>query len=432
MFKPIEGKRLSQTVAILTADGSLGDRGSVLDALPGMVESTGARVIYAAARRSTLRSIAEFCMELQIPSQMAVEEHMACGIGLCFTCTVPVIRKDGSGYENARACTDGPVFNPARILWDRWMGDEPPSGADAARGLPGGADVAGVTHALGVDLGGLRFAHPVLAASGCLGTGRDVPGGLVDLHKLGGAVTPSLTMQPSRGAPTPRAAETPSGFLWSLGMQNPGVEAFCAEDLPRLVKSGLPVIASVAGSSLEEYIRVTSGLHGREGIVALEVCLSGPDEERDGDPVYARPERIIEIVGAVARLSRLPVFAKLPPLLPDLVETARSCVRAGAHGLTLIDSVPGLAVDAERLRPRLAAPVGGLSGPAIKPIALAAVYRVASAMPEVPDDGRRGDRHRRRRGRVPPRGRLGRSGGNRAARRIPRRRSRSRAGSSRT
>lgn len=143
VFKPIEGKRLSQTIAIVTSDGSLGDRGSVLDALPQAVEATGAQVIYAAARRSTLRAIAEFCTERQIPAQMAVEENMSCGIGLCFTCTVPVIRKDGSGYDNLRACTEGPVFNPARILWDRWMGDEPkmtptpPEGFPVVRSWPG-------------------------------------------------------------------------------------------------------------------------------------------------------------------------------------------------------------------------------------------------------------------------------------------------------
>lgn len=143
VFKPIEGKRLSQTIAIVTGDGTLGERGTVLDVLPDMVGSSGAQVVYAAARRSTLRAIAELCAERQIPSQMAVEEHMACGVGLCFTCTVPVIRKDGSGFDNLRACTDGPVFNPARILWDRWMGDEPrmvptpPDGFPVQRSWPG-------------------------------------------------------------------------------------------------------------------------------------------------------------------------------------------------------------------------------------------------------------------------------------------------------
>jgi dihydroorotate dehydrogenase (NAD+) catalytic subunit len=236
---------------------------------------------------------------------------------------------------------------------------------------------------LAVDLGGIELRHPVLAASGCLGTGRDVPG-LVDLHRLGGIVTRSITFGASKGSSSPRAAETASGFLSSVGLQNPGVDAFIAEDLPRLTRAQTPVIASIAGTTPEEYLRVASHLHLRPGVVALEICLSAPDEERHGDPFYARAERMHEVVGPVSRLSRVPVFVKLPPLLPDLVATVRACVRDGAHGFTLIDAVPGLSVDARRLRPRLASPVGGLSGPAIKPIALAAVYRVARALPNVP------------------------------------------------
>ncbi len=121
----------------------MGEPGSVLDLLPAMVEASGAKVIYAAGRRSTLRRIAEFALERQIPSQMAIEEQMACGMGQCYTCVVPVIRKDGSGYDNLRACTDGPVFNPARILWDRWMEEEPqllptpPEGFPVVRSWPG-------------------------------------------------------------------------------------------------------------------------------------------------------------------------------------------------------------------------------------------------------------------------------------------------------
>ena len=136
VFKPIEGKRLSQTIVITTDDGSLGETGSVVDHLSDAVESTGAQVIYAAGRRSTLRRIAEFCAERQIPSQIAVEEEMACGIGLCFSCTVPVIRKDGSGFDNVRACVDGPVFNPARILWDRWLGEDPLVAVTPPEGFP--------------------------------------------------------------------------------------------------------------------------------------------------------------------------------------------------------------------------------------------------------------------------------------------------------
>ncbi len=143
VFKPIEAKRLSQTITIVTADGSMGERGSVVDALPATVDACGAEVIYAAGRRSTLRSVAEFCTERQVPSQIAVEEQMACGLGMCFSCVVPVVRKDGSGYDNLRACTEGPVFNPARVLWDRWMGEAPkmiptpPEGFPVVRSWPG-------------------------------------------------------------------------------------------------------------------------------------------------------------------------------------------------------------------------------------------------------------------------------------------------------
>jgi dihydroorotate dehydrogenase electron transfer subunit len=124
VFKPIEAKRMSQTIVIVTADGSLGERGSVMDVVPRAAQSAGTEVIYAAGPRHMLRTVAQFCIEQHIPAQVAVEEELACGTGLCFTCVVPVIRKDGSGYDNLRACTEGPVFNPARVFWDRWTSDE--------------------------------------------------------------------------------------------------------------------------------------------------------------------------------------------------------------------------------------------------------------------------------------------------------------------
>jgi dihydroorotate dehydrogenase electron transfer subunit len=124
VFKPIEAKRLSQTVGFATADGSMGERGSVVDLLPDMIERAEAEVVYAAGPNQTLRRIAGFCHERRIPAQVAVEERMGCGTGLCFTCTIPIARKDGSGYDSLRACVDGPVFNPARVLWDEWIGRE--------------------------------------------------------------------------------------------------------------------------------------------------------------------------------------------------------------------------------------------------------------------------------------------------------------------
>jgi dihydroorotate dehydrogenase electron transfer subunit len=136
VFKPIEAKRLSQSVAIMTEDGTLGDRGVVMDALADMVERTSTEVIYAAAPSPTLGAIAEFCRQRNIPAQVAVEEQMGCGFGLCQTCVVPVARKDGTGYDHVRSCVDGPVFNPARVLWDRWLSDAPTLLPTPPEGLP--------------------------------------------------------------------------------------------------------------------------------------------------------------------------------------------------------------------------------------------------------------------------------------------------------
>jgi dihydroorotate dehydrogenase electron transfer subunit len=143
VFKPIESKRLSQMVVIATEDGTMGERGRALDFLPEMADKTGAQVIYAAAPAATLESIAAFCRERALPAQVAVEEKMGCGFGVCYTCVVPIARKDGSGFDNLRACTEGPVFNPARILWDRWLAPgpkmlpTPPEGLPVVRSWPG-------------------------------------------------------------------------------------------------------------------------------------------------------------------------------------------------------------------------------------------------------------------------------------------------------
>ena len=243
--------------------------------------------------------------------------------------------------------------------------------------------MAGVRRSLAVDLRGLILPTPVMVASGCAGTGREL-GGLADLRKVGGIVSRSVTLRPRKGAPTPRIAETPSGIVWSTGLQNPGIEAFLADELPRLARGGAPVFVSIAGATMEEFVRLTSLLQGAPGMTAIETQISGPDEELGSAVLASRPDRAAEIVGAVARMASVPVFAKLPPLLPELVATAQGCVRAGAHGLTLTDAVPALGVDASSLRPELGAVSGWLSGPAIRPVALRAVHEVARAMPDVP------------------------------------------------
>ena len=243
--------------------------------------------------------------------------------------------------------------------------------------------MAGVKRSLAVDLGGLGLPTPVIVAAGCAGTGRELSG-LTDTRRVGAIVTRSITLRPRKGDPTPRIAESPAGITWTTGIQNPGIEAFIEEELPKYVRSGAAVIVSIAGGTLEEFVRLTSVMQGRPEISAIEVRLSEPDEELARPVLGAHADRAAEIVGAVARMSMIPVFAKLPAATPDVVELARGIVRAGAHGLTLMDSPQAMGIESETLRPTLGPVTGWLSGPALKPLTTRAVFEVSSAMPDVP------------------------------------------------
>jgi dihydroorotate dehydrogenase (NAD+) catalytic subunit len=240
--------------------------------------------------------------------------------------------------------------------------------------------VAGVKPTLAVDLGGVYLPTPVMIASGCFSSPKELSG-LLDLRKVGGIVTRSVTLHPNRGTGTPRMAETASGLLSDVGLQNPGVDAFL-EQLPGLLRLGVPIFASIAGESVEEYMRVAARLVSLRAVSAIELNLSCPNTARGGRSFALDPDQAAETVAAVSGVSRVPVFAKLTSETGDIVEVAKACVSAGARGVTLINTVTGLAIDPATGRPRLASGAGGLSGPAIKPIALLAVYRVAQALPD--------------------------------------------------
>jgi len=236
---------------------------------------------------------------------------------------------------------------------------------------------------LAVDVGGVVFPTPVIVAAGCAGTGREL-GGLVDLRKVGGVVSRTITVDERAGTSPPRIAESSAGIVWDTGLQNPGLDAFTATELTRLARGGVRVIVSIGGGSLEEFVRLSSALQGRPGVVAIEIYLAGPDMELHRAVLGAHPARVNEIVGAVARMSLVPVFAKVPGGSDDVVELARAAARAGATGVTLLGSPPALGVDAARARAGRGVVHGWLSGPALKPITLRALYDVASELPEVP------------------------------------------------
>jgi dihydroorotate dehydrogenase (NAD+) catalytic subunit len=235
-----------------------------------------------------------------------------------------------------------------------------------------------------VDLGaGLLIPTPVMIAAGCGGTGKEL-GGLIDLRKVGALVTRTITELPEKGSPPPRIAESPSGIVWSTGGQNPGIEAFMREELPRTSRSGIATIVSIGGRALDEFVRMASLLQSRTEVAAIEINLSGPDVELERSEMGVHADRAAEVAGAVARLSTVPVFAKLPLHAAELVEIARAVVRAGVHGLTLGGPPRAVSVSAAQLRPSLGPVVGWLSGPAVKPLTLRAVFEVSRAVPDTP------------------------------------------------
>lgn len=248
---------------------------------------------------------------------------------------------------------------------------------------------AGVS--LEVDLNGVRLPTPVLGASGTFGSGRELAE-LIDLSKTGGVITKSVTAKAVKGMPTPRMVETPSGMLNAIGLQNPGIEAFIRKEGPFIARAGVPVIVSIAGKSVEEFVKVAAGVHQIPGVAAIEANISCPNVERRNQVFACHPDAAAEVVGAIARLSRLPIFAKLTPDVTNIVEVAEACIRAGAHGLSMINTTLGMAIDLETFAPRLGAVTGGLSGPAIRPIAVRCVYQVANALPDVPIIGMGGIR----------------------------------------
>ena len=233
------------------------------------------------------------------------------------------------------------------------------------------------------NLAGIRLPTPVLAASGTFGSGRELAG-MVDLGQVGGIVTKSVTPRPVKGMPTPRMAETPSGMLNAIGLQNPGVEAFVEKDGPFIERAGIPVIVSIAGRSVQEFAEVAVLVSKIRGVVGIEVNISCPNVERRGE-VFARdPVAAADVISTVTRMTHLPVLAKLTADVTDIVEVAQAVVRSGAHGLSLINTLLGMAIDVDTFRPRLGGVTGGLSGPAIRAVAVRCVYEVSQALPDVP------------------------------------------------
>ena len=238
---------------------------------------------------------------------------------------------------------------------------------------------------MSTTLGNAWFPNPLFTASGCASSGRELAQ-FFPLKEIGAVVTKSVMSKPRHGRPTPRMAETPAGMLNSIGLQGPGIDAFLASDVPWLLEQKSRVIVSIAGETIEEYATLARKLRSASGISAVEVNISCPNVENRGLVFACDPDASRRVIDGVRKTigGDLPIIAKLSPDVTDLPAIAKGVVDAGADALALINTVLGMVINVDTMRPHLGGKTGGLSGPAIKPIAVRAIYQVHAALPKVP------------------------------------------------
>jgi dihydroorotate dehydrogenase (NAD+) catalytic subunit len=258
---------------------------------------------------------------------------------------------------------------------------------DGGRGIPPSprppVPPSGSSSALEVQLGPLRLRNPVCTASGTFGYGLEFTD-FVDLSRLGGICTKGLSLLPHAGNAPPRICETPAGMLNAIGLQNVGIEVFLREKLPRLRDLHATVIANVWGDVEDDYVAVVRALEEAEGLAGIELNISCPNVETGGMLFGNSPQATASLVARVRAATRRPLLVKLSPNAPDIVASARAAHESGADVLSLVNTFVGMAIDPETAKPRLSFGTGGLSGPAIKPLAVRMVFQVARALPGVP------------------------------------------------
>lgn len=238
---------------------------------------------------------------------------------------------------------------------------------------------------MSTTLGNAWFPSPLFTASGCASSGKELAQ-FFPLNSIGAVVTKSVMSKPRHGRPTPRMAETPSGMLNSIGLQGPGIDSFLANDVPWLLEQKARVIVSIAGETIEEYSTLARKLRSVSGLSAVEVNISCPNVENRGLVFACDPDASRRVIDGVRKTigGELPIIAKLSPDVTNLPDIARGVVDAGADALALINTVLGMVINLDTMKPHLGGKTGGLSGPAIRPVAVRAIYQVHAALPATP------------------------------------------------
>jgi dihydroorotate dehydrogenase (NAD+) catalytic subunit len=380
------GGSLCPDVRLASEDGHAGHQGYVTDLLATMLAGDDAEtaVVYSCGPPAMLEAVAALCQQHDVTCQLAEESPMACGFGACFGCAVP---KPGGGY--LRLCVDGPVLttlpgggtdlgdHPEQLLQRRDGGTKSVTG-------PAGPERSG----RGVDFCGIELGNPVINASGtydAIAARRVFGDALLEDFPFSAFVSKTITPEPRAGNEPQRIWETPAGMINSIGLPNKGLDGFLAEDLPQLAQLPVPLIVSVMATNREDFARLVSAVAARDEVAAIELNVSCPNVH-SGLIVGEQPTETEALLEALRPLTEKPLIAKLTPNVADPGAVAVAAEQGGADAVSLINTLKASAIDLRTRRPALAAGHGGLSGPAVRPIALQQL-RAVVAVTEIPAIG---------------------------------------------
>jgi dihydroorotate dehydrogenase (NAD+) catalytic subunit len=364
------GGSLCPDVRLATEDGHAGHQGYVTDLLATMLagDDAASAVVYSCGPPAMLRAVASLCNAHDVPRQLAEESPMACGFGACFGCAVP--NPNGDGY--IRLCVDGPVTGAS------------PAGGDDREDSPGRESPRSETGPAGQGLTfcGIELAHPVINASGTYDAiaARKVFGDeLLEDFPFSAFVSKTITPEPRAGNEPQRIWETPAGMINSIGLPNKGLGGFLRTDLPQLAELPVPLIVSVMATNREEFSRLVQAVGERDEVAAIELNVSCPNVH-SGLIVGEQPDETEALLEALRPLTEKPLIVKLTPNVANPEAVAVAAEEGGADAVSLINTLKASAIDPATGAPALAAGHGGLSGPAVRPIALQQVRAVRAAV----------------------------------------------------
>ena len=360
----------SKKLVITTDDGSVGIKGILPNVLTSeILLKEKYSCVYACGPEPMLAYVQKICESSGIPCYLSMESRMACGMGACLGCTIPT--KEG----NKRCCKDGPVFDGSILIF-------PESKSNIKNNCSNSIEVD-----LSVNIAGVKFSNPVIAASGTFGYGNEYAS-IMDVNQLGGICSKGLTLEGRPGNTSVRLQETPSGIINSIGLENPGIPYFIEHYLPQMLELKPVTIANLSGSSIETYVEGAALLEETD-VPMIELNISCPNVKAGGMAFGLESSAAAAVTAAVREAApSKPLIVKLSPNAPDLIGVADAVRKAGADALSLINTVQAISIDIEKGKPLFDNIRAGLSGPAVKPLALRLVYDLVQYMNTLPESDR--------------------------------------------